>query len=108
MIGVFVGGGTSVRCERSVLSSLIARFRQKVRDEGWEAAIRVAIKRLAGHAEHDHHIWHPTYSELLELLELIHFEIEKIHWQKPPYDQVVYIMARKRKPSRRGEPEPGY
>jgi len=95
MIGVFIEGGASTRPRRSGFPVLMERFRQKVRDEGWGAAIEVATKRLVGHTEHDHHIWHPNLPELLSLLGLTCFEAEKIHWQKPPYGQVVYIMARK-------------
>lgn len=47
----------------------------------------------------DHHFWHPTHPSLIELVEDAGFSIEKEVWQKPPYTQCVYLMARKPNPA---------
>jgi len=96
MIGVFVTGGVSAIREGGTARSLVSRIRKKVHDEGLKSAAGTAIKRLAGYASKDMHIWHPTYLELLDLVRFANFEIEKIHWQKPPFDHIVYLVARKK------------
>jgi SAM-dependent methyltransferase len=95
MIGLHVAGGASAIHAGSALGTLVSRLRKKIRDEGTKAVVNACISRVTGHMERDVHIWHPTYSELLDLLKLAHFEVEKIHWQKPPNDHVVYLLARK-------------
>lgn len=61
------------------------------------------IKHIAGHVLPvlgvnkfvDHHVWHPTYSELLKLIEAIGFKIDGVHWQSQWGDRVCYIRAKK-------------
>ncbi|MBG94560.1 MAG: hypothetical protein CL793_04780 [Chloroflexi bacterium] len=43
----------------------------------------------------DHHIWHPTYQELVTLIETCGFKVETVHWQKNTNDQTCYIQASK-------------
>jgi SAM-dependent methyltransferase len=45
----------------------------------------------------DHHMWHPTYSELCKLLEISGFSIEKTHWQEGFDNTVCYVKALKSK-----------
>lgn len=45
----------------------------------------------------DHHIWHPTYNELIDLLYVCGFKQIKVHWQRGMKDKVCYIQAMKRK-----------
>lgn len=42
----------------------------------------------------DHHIWQPTYREMITLLEDANFTIDKVHWMKGIKD-VCYIKAKK-------------
>lgn len=89
ILGLHVtGGASSLSTQRSPLPRVI----KKVRDEGLAAAFRAAMLRLV-RPEHDHHLWHPTYEELIELVEAVGFSIGKVHWQKPPNDHVVYIQG---------------
>ena len=83
--------------------SVLTRLVRKVRSDG-PASILPAIRnnlrqklRPARPPEegNDHHIWHPDYEELLQLLQRTHFAVEKLHWQKPPHDFCIYLMARK-------------
>ena len=46
----------------------------------------------------DHHVWHPTYKELVTLIEASGFEIEKVHWQTQWRDRVCYVKALKKTP----------
>lgn len=96
MIGVAVAGHQSPITEGSCAKVLLSRVRKKVRDEGMKTALLALAKRVSGRTQTDVHIWHPTYADLLELLRLTHFAVEKIYWQKPPFDHVVYLMARKK------------
>jgi SAM-dependent methyltransferase len=41
----------------------------------------------------DHHVWHPTYPELVELISSCGFKIDKTHWQAGYEDRVCYIQA---------------
>lgn len=61
------------------------------------------VKHIAGHVLPffginkfiDHHVWHPTYSELCKLIEAIGFRIDQVHWQSQWVDRVCYIRALK-------------
>ena len=46
----------------------------------------------------DHHVWHPTYAELVALIQASGFAIDLVYWQKAFVDRVCYIKACKRKP----------
>jgi SAM-dependent methyltransferase len=41
----------------------------------------------------DHHVWHPTYAELLTLLQLCGFRTDRTHWQAGFDDHVCYVRA---------------
>lgn len=43
----------------------------------------------------DHHVWHPTYVQLVALIEASGFIVDKVHWQKGWNDRVCYIRALK-------------
>jgi SAM-dependent methyltransferase len=43
----------------------------------------------------DHHIWHPTYKNLLNLISDNGFAIEDTYWQPQWKDMVCYVCARK-------------
>lgn len=93
LVGVHVTGGQSSLATDHGIRGLGDRIRKKVRDEGVTAATIAAARRLV-HRDHDAHIWHPAYDTLLELIRAAGFEIEKEHWQKPPNDHVIYVMAK--------------
>jgi SAM-dependent methyltransferase len=95
IIGLHVAGDKSSIREGRGGASLISRLRKKLRDEGVQQTVHALIRRLTWRAEQDMHIWHPTYQQLKELVKAAHLEIEKVYWQKPPFDHVVYLIARK-------------
>lgn len=95
IVGVHVTGGKSSLQSDHGLASLRDRVRKKLRDEGVAKTVRAAARRLLPGAGHDLHIWHPSYDSLKALLEAAAFRIEHEHWQKPPNDHVIYMMARK-------------
>jgi O-antigen/teichoic acid export membrane protein/SAM-dependent methyltransferase len=41
----------------------------------------------------DHHLWHPTYSELCDLTETCGFSIQTTHWQMSEHENVCYLLA---------------
>ena len=43
----------------------------------------------------DHHVWHPTFSQLTSLIESNGFTIEDIYWQPQWKDTVCYVSARR-------------
>jgi SAM-dependent methyltransferase len=45
----------------------------------------------------DHHVWHPTYSDLLKLIQDNGFVVEDVYWQPYWHEQVCYVCARKAK-----------
>lgn len=44
----------------------------------------------------DHHMWHPTYTELCELLKSCGFSIDKTYWQDGFNDTVCYVRGLKK------------
>ncbi len=95
IIGLHVAGDKSSIREGRGAASLISRLRKTLRDKGVQQTVHALIRRLTWRAEQDMHIWHPTFSQLVELVSAAHFKIENGYWQKPPFDHVVYLMARK-------------
>jgi len=80
LIGLYVSGG-----KRGVIS-----LERRIKD--WIKAVLefVGIERWK-----DHHIWHPTYQNLLKLITDNGFEIEDTYWQPQWKDMVCYVSARK-------------
>jgi SAM-dependent methyltransferase len=93
MIGLHVTGGNSTLASGCGSRRLLSRARKVLRDEGPLALGGKAFARLLHRAEDDHHVWHPTYEELIDLICICSFKVQKVHWQKPPNDHVVYILA---------------
>jgi len=54
-----------------------------------------ALLSLVTNRYRDHHVWHPTYTELCALIEGTGFQIETTYWQRAFVDRVCYIKARK-------------
>lgn len=59
-------------------------------------AVKTALPFLGLGRYADHHVWHPTYRELVALIEASGFDIERVHWQAQWRDRVCYIKAIKR------------
>jgi len=95
LLGLYARGGASSIPDRSGAELLFARLRKKLRDEGWTRTGIAALRRVFGMGDHDDHVWHPTYNDLLVLLERANFTVEKVHWVKPPFEHVVFILGRK-------------
>ena len=96
IVGVHVTGGRSTWAHSSSrVGQIIAHARFKIHQDGFRRAVLDGAKRVAGLTKEDAHMWHPTYEELVKLIECTGFQMEKEHWQKPPFAHVVYIMASK-------------
>lgn len=80
LIGLYVSGG-----KRGVIS-----FERQIKDSIKAVLEFVGIERFK-----DHHIWHPTYKNLLKLITDNGFEIEDTYWQPQWKDMVCYVSARK-------------
>lgn len=80
LIGSYVEGGKSGKV------SLVRRVKNSIR-AGLEI---IGIDRWK-----DHHIWHPTYKNLLKLITDNGFAIEDTYWQPKWQDTVCYVCARK-------------
>jgi SAM-dependent methyltransferase len=92
LIGLRVG--QPVTAKSAAVGQFLRRLQRKINSAGLWKTIQTVVARLSG-TQRDAHIWHPTYQELICLLKVLRFEVEKTHWQKPPHDDVVYVMARK-------------
>lgn len=64
-------------------------------------AIRSVLTGMGFKRWMDHHVWHPTYTELIDLIQKCGFDIEHTHWQKGFNDRVCYIKARRNIPAPR-------
>lgn len=78
IIGLYVRGGKH--------SSESLRQKAKAAARG--------LLSIAGFTRYkDHHLWHPTYSELCDLIGACGFAIETTHWQRSEHENVCYILA---------------
>lgn len=80
LIGLYVEGGRN-----GVIS-----MKQRAKD--W---IKVGLASVGIDRWKDHHVWHPTYKELLKLISDNGFTVEDTYWQPYWNDNVCYICARK-------------
>ncbi len=80
LIGLTVEGGKS-----GVISL-------KQRAKNW---IRVGLALVGIDRWKDHHVWHPTYKELLQLIIENGLKVEDTYWQPHWNDTVCYVCARK-------------
>jgi SAM-dependent methyltransferase len=78
VVGLLVKGG------RTGKDNHTARLKEAVRS----ILVGAGFRRFK-----DHHIWHPTYSELCTLIAATGFRIEKTHWQESEHGRVCYIRA---------------
>lgn len=83
IIGIWVDGG---------------RQGQKTVREVAKEAARSILSAAGIHKFDDHHVWHPTYQELLCLIDCCGFDVAHVHWQAQWGDRVCYIRAIKRLP----------
>ena len=77
IIGLYVEGGKTAKATAS-----------RVIKNGIKRALSLVASRFD-----EHHMWHPTYGELLGLIESCGFRIEKTIWQEGCNDQVCYIKS---------------
>ena len=95
LIGLSVTGGASTIQSGSKAAEFWSRTRRKLRYEGVTATGLGALRRIFGVGPKDQHLWHPTYEQLLELVAYVGFQLEKIYWQRPPLDHVVWVLGRR-------------
>jgi ubiquinone/menaquinone biosynthesis C-methylase UbiE len=98
LLGVSVG---VVEDSSNVLRTKVSQLSKKIQQEGLAATskkIMLKSAQLLGGSflsEHDPHIFHFNYQELLDLVEKAGFKITKLHRQKPPYEHCLYLSASK-------------
>ena len=94
LIGLSIIWGNSTLNGRT-----ISRLRKKLRDQGLykttKGVIYKTFKFISKLREESDHMFHWKYDDLADLIGLTGFKIEKIHWQKPPYDHCVYLLLQK-------------
>ena len=82
----------------------ISRLRKKIRKKGVKLGVKNFLKKdlsavlpkTASTNEafvDDDHLYHFSYANLVDLLEKTSFRIDKEHWQKPPWEYVLYVSA---------------
>ena len=94
MIGLSITGGESPLSDKGAVSSLLSRIKKKTRDVGVLGIFRGILSRLIN-KHSDEHMFHWRYDDLLDLIRITGFEVEKFHWQKPPFEHCIYLTARK-------------
>ena len=99
MIGLQVTGGESSLSDKGTVRNLLSRIKKKMRDEGFIGVFRSIVSRLANRHLSIHrnsgHMFHWRYDDLLDLVRITGFEVEKIHWPKPPFEHCIWLSARK-------------
>ena len=81
LIGLSVDGGKSG----------FIPLRKRIEKSMEQRLCALGIKR-----KKDHHVWHPTYEELLKLIVDNGFEVEDVYWQPYWKDKVCYVCAKKK------------
>lgn len=62
-------------------------------EEKSKEIVRAILGKLGIKKWQDHHIWHPTLSNLRKLIESNGYKIEEIYWQPKFENRVVYVKA---------------
>ena len=94
MIGLSVTGGESSLSDKGSARNLLSRIKKKMRDGGAIGVFRGIVSSVT-RKHQDEHMFHWRYGDLLDLIRITGFEVEKIHWQKPPFEHCVYLTAHK-------------
>lgn len=92
LIGVSARGGSAKTVEPGLVGLLAQSYRVLHYEGSKEFALR-AIRRIRGHR--DHHLWHPSIEDLRTLVTNSGFQILHQNWTSPPFDHVVYMLARR-------------
>lgn len=105
LIGLSIKEGNRPGQTIPAQKSLAEKLFEKIRTGQFESIGRVLIlqikKRInpqSYRVKKDDHLFEWSYKNLVDLLNQANFEIEKEHWQKPPYTNVIYISAKKALP----------
>lgn len=80
LIGLYVDGGKTG----------VIPISRRLKDFVKAGLAAVGIERWK-----DHHVWHPTYADLIQLITDNGFEVEDTYWQPHWNDTVCYVCARK-------------
>jgi len=80
LIGLYVEGG------KNGIVSLKKQIKNK---------IKYGMEFLGSDRFVDHHLWHPSYDNLLKLIEDNRFTVTDTYWQPCWDDTVCYVCARK-------------
>ena len=79
--------------------SKISRLRKKMRDQGlWKTTRRViheSLKAISKERGENDHMFHWKYDDLVDVVSHAGLKIEKVHWQKRPYDHCVYLCCQR-------------
>jgi SAM-dependent methyltransferase len=98
IIGLAVSGSpTGSPALQPGVRGLLGMARLKYHLSGPKGLAHAAVRRLkSGEFFHDPHMWHPSASELREMVVSVGFSLESEHWQAPPFDHVLFLVAAKR------------
>lgn len=80
--------------KRNLISMIIDKYKQKGITGIFQSGLK-HIGFLSGISPDDDHMFRLKYQDLLELLSLTGFDLQKEHWQKPPFSFCIYLSARK-------------
>jgi len=87
--------GTTIE-DRISSVGLGERVRRKLQKEGLGGVATALWRRVTGVGGHGaEHTWRITEKALEHLLEDCGFTVLQTHWQKPPYEYVLYVQALK-------------
>jgi SAM-dependent methyltransferase len=78
IVGLYVRGGRTGRVELGT---------------GLKGAVRLGLRSVGIDRFMDHHMWHPSFTELCRLIGEAGFQVQKCHWQKSEHDRVCYLLA---------------
>jgi SAM-dependent methyltransferase len=97
IIGLSVTGGVAGSSPLSPsVSGLLGSARLKYHLSGPKGLAKATMRRLrSGTLLHDHHLWRPTAPELRAMATSVGLTLESEQWQPPPFDHVIFIVARK-------------
>jgi ubiquinone/menaquinone biosynthesis C-methylase UbiE len=78
-------------------NGLVSRIRIKMKTEGLIPTLKGIMEKALGKIskKYDDHNFRFSKKNLIQLLQDAGFQIEKEHWQKPPFNYVLYLSAKK-------------
>lgn len=97
--------GLTIKEKMKNTAPLSARLSQKIKQDGIASLVSLAFKKLSNMVSfnksaepEDDHMFRLTHENLKDLFDRTGWKVVKEHWQKPPFEYVIYACGQKKSP----------